>query len=93
MKASLYSAGPADERLAVIAEGLTLLFHRPSGATHILSSPAPEILEALKAGPADAATIVERLARQHDIGSPEEAEAVVCARLDELAAVGLVLRQ
>lgn len=93
MRGLLYSAGPAHQRLAVIAEGMTLLLHRPSGSTHILSSPAPEILEALEAGPADAATIVARLARRHDIGPPEQAEAVVCARLDELAAVGIVLRQ
>jgi PqqD family protein of HPr-rel-A system len=89
----LYRATTADERLSVAAEGLLLLFHRPSGATHILASPAAEILDALDHGPGDCHAILERLARDHDLGASDEAEAVVSARLDELAAVGLVERQ
>lgn len=73
-------------------DGLTLLFHRASGLTHILTAPAPEILEALGDGPADAGAIVARLASRHDIGDGAEAEAIVAARLAELEAVGLVER-
>ena len=79
-------------RLPVDAEGMTLLFHRPSGTTHVLLSPAPEILDALAAGPADIAMIAARLAASHGIvdDADEPIAAVILARLEELAAAGLV---
>ena len=72
---------------------MTLLFHRPSGTTHILLAPAPEILDALAAGPADIATIATRLDASHGMAADEGDEpvaAVIAARLEELAAAGLV---
>lgn len=81
-----YRADPPATRLVVAAEEMTLLYHRPSGTTHVLLTPAPEILAALEAGPADAATLVDRLGLTEE----PEAEAVVTARLEELAAAGLV---
>jgi PqqD family protein of HPr-rel-A system len=81
----------AEESAAVALEGLTLLFHERSGMTHILAPPSPEILEALTAGPAGAAEIVERLSARFDFTAPDAAAAVT-ARLAELAASGLVRR-
>ena len=46
-------------------EGLTLLYHRPSGITHVLLPPAPEILDALAEGPADAAAIARPAGGEH----------------------------
>ncbi len=78
-------------RLAVPAEGMTLLFHRPSGATHVLLPPSPEILDALADGPADAVTIAERLIARYGVDVEDASiEAVIAARLAELAAAGLV---
>lgn len=87
----VYRVDPPACRVSVAAEGMTLLYHRPSGTTHVLLPPAPEILAALADGPADAATLAARLATTHAIGDDEgEAAAIVAARLAELAAVGLV---
>ena len=44
------------------AEGLTLLFHRPSGTTHVLLPPAPECSTLLAEGPADADALAARIA-------------------------------
>lgn len=73
-------------------EGLVLLYHRPSGATHLLDSPAPEILDLLAEQPCDAATLTHRLCELIDVVDDAEARTVVSARLDELAAIGLVTR-
>ena len=81
---------PADIAPPVDLDGFTLVYHRPSGQTHMLAEPAPEILVALSQGDADAAEILQRLARDHGLDSEGNAEAVVAARLAELAELGLI---
>jgi PqqD family protein of HPr-rel-A system len=70
-------------------DGLTALFHIPSGMTHIVAPPAPQILDALAGSPADAEELAERLSASFEIEGGEEAMA---ARLAELEAAGLVRR-
>lgn len=70
-------------------DGLTGLFHSPSGMTHIIAPPAPQILDALAAGPADVAELARRLGDSFDLEGGEDAMA---ARLAELEAAGLVRR-
>jgi PqqD family protein of HPr-rel-A system len=90
-------AGPcyiADEPGAVTIvalDGLVALFHAHSGMTHILAPPAPQILEALEAGAADAGEILARIAADYEIGDGDLSS--IGARLDELEAAGLVRRQ
>jgi PqqD family protein of HPr-rel-A system len=72
-------------------EGLTLLFHRRSGLTHILAPPAPQILAALARGPADAPLIAQRIAETFELEA-EDPEAALTPRLAELEAAGLVWR-
>ena len=91
MSAPVYIADPPDQRTAVVLESLVAVFHAPSGATHLLAPPAPEILAVLAAGPADADTILLRLRETHEL-SGEGDEAAIAARLDELEASGLVWR-
>jgi PqqD family protein of HPr-rel-A system len=86
-----YIADPESAVRRVGLEGLTILFHRPSGTTHILASPAPEILTALGAGPAGAGEIASRLAEAFDVAA-EDPAAAIAARLGELEAAGLVRR-
>jgi PqqD family protein of HPr-rel-A system len=86
-----YSADPPSAVREVALEGLTALFHRPSGTTHILAPPAPQILAALAEGPADAAGIAARLAATFDLAA-DDAPAAIAARLAELEAAGLVRR-
>jgi PqqD family protein of HPr-rel-A system len=86
-----YIADPRSAVREVGLEGLTALFHRPSGTTHILAPPAPQILAALAAGPADAAGIAARLEETFDLAADDSA-AAIAARLAELEAAGLVRR-
>ncbi|HYJ83844.1 MAG TPA: HPr-rel-A system PqqD family peptide chaperone [Allosphingosinicella sp.] len=91
MAASLYAADPPGTMRRVELEGLTLLYHRPSGLTHFLAPPAPQILEALAAGPASPAEIAARIGETFEIES-EDPAAAIAARLAELEAAGLVRR-
>jgi PqqD family protein of HPr-rel-A system len=71
-------------------DGMTLVFHRPSGTTHFLDSPVPEMLALLAASPMDAARLTAALCARLGQGEDEEALAVVEARLADLVGVGLV---
>ena len=75
----------------MLLDGLTALYHRPSGMTHILVTPAPEILAALAEGPADADELLRRIGERFEIEAEDAGEAVA-ARLAELEAAGLVRR-
>ena len=89
-----FAADPAGARITLELDGLTLVYHRPSRSTHLLDSPAPELLDALGEGPADAALLAERLARTHELVGEAGADAIsaISERLAELATAGLVWR-
>jgi PqqD family protein of HPr-rel-A system len=87
-----FVADPAEAVRSVDLEGLVALFHRPSGMTHILAPPAPQILEAIAGSPADAPEILKRIGERFDLAAEEGAEAAIEARLAELEAAGLVHR-
>lgn len=71
-------------------DDLYLLYHRPSGETHVLAPDLFSILRAIDGSPLDAAGVLARLAEDHDIETEgDEPLAVVTARLSELAALGL----
>ena len=72
-------------------DGLTALFHRASGMTHILAPPAPQILAALAGRSGDVQAVIDRIRADFDIDSAD-AGAAVEARLAELEAAGLVRR-
>lgn len=92
MAAVRYAADPPEERPHRVFEGLTIVYHRPSGITHVVAPPVPELLEALARGPADAGELVARLAETQEIAGEDALEDIVAARLEELAAAGLVRR-
>ncbi|WP_114952584.1 HPr-rel-A system PqqD family peptide chaperone [Sphingosinicella terrae] len=91
MSGARYVADPAECLTRVELDGLSLLFHHPSGMTHIVASPAPQILEALQLGPADGGEILARMRAWYDLEGDEAADAID-ARLEELEAAGLVRR-
>ena len=91
MAASLYAADPPELSRAVELEGLTLLYHRRSGMTHILAPPAPQILAALAQAPASAAEVASRMAASFELEGDDPAT-TIAARLAELEAAGLVWR-
>lgn len=81
-----YRAAPPDQLLIVPLDQLTLAYHRPAGATHLLAEPAPQLIAALQDG---AAGIGELIAR---FGLGGDAAPVLAERLDELVATGLIER-
>ena len=80
---------PGDCRSHVV-DGMTLAFHRPSGTTHFLDSPVPEMLALLANKSDDASGLTRRLCAQLSVAEDAEAIEVVEARLAELLAAGLV---
>jgi PqqD family protein of HPr-rel-A system len=76
---------------SVALDGLCVLFHAPSGTTHIVAPPAPEILAALREGPADAAGLLQRLRARFAV--EEDGADALAARLAELDDAGLVRRE
>jgi PqqD family protein of HPr-rel-A system len=91
MAAPLYVADPPETSRSVEIEGLTLLYHRRSGLTHILAPPAPQILAALASGPASAEEIAARIGEDFELKA-DDPGAAIAARLAELEAAGLVWR-
>ena len=47
----MFRGPPADALIAAPLGELVALYHRPSGQTHVVAPPAPEILAALAKGP------------------------------------------
>jgi PqqD family protein of HPr-rel-A system len=88
MAGPVFVADPEHASTMVALDGLSVLFHAPSGTSHIVAPPAPEILAALRAGPADAAELLRRLRERFDF----DGEEAIHARLGELEAAGLVRR-
>lgn len=87
-----YRAEPADQRLVLPLDTMTLIYQRSSGITHIVAEPVPEILAAMGEDAVDAGTLLQRLSDRFDLGETGEAEAVITARLEELAGLRLVER-
>jgi PqqD family protein of HPr-rel-A system len=85
---ALFSADPADGFKIIPLDGLTALYHRRSGMTHVLAEPAPEIIRALAGHQLDVAALATALGVDC---SPDNASALA-ARLDELCEAGLVSR-
>jgi PqqD family protein of HPr-rel-A system len=92
MTSDRYVADPPELLPAVAMEGFAVAYHVPSGITHLLAAPLPEVLAVIAParGAADLPTIVARLAAEFDLG--DDAAAGVAARIAELEAAGLVRR-
>jgi PqqD family protein of HPr-rel-A system len=86
-----YIADTAAELRSVALETLSALYHRPSGTTHILAPPAPQILKALAGAPGTAEEVLARIADEFELEA-EDPAAAIAARLGELEAAGLVRR-
>ncbi len=86
-----YRAAPPETMLAVQLDLLTAIYHRASGQTHLMASPAPEILAALADGEMTADALLERLRKDYDLADDDGA--ALAARLDELVGTGLVERR
>lgn len=88
--ATVYRAARADALRTVAMDGLTFIYHRASGITHIVGAPVPEILSALADAPLAADALLQLLARDFDLADPSLD--ALDARLAELVDAGLVER-
>jgi PqqD family protein of HPr-rel-A system len=80
---------PADAALLTAElDAFIAVFHRPSGITHLLVSPAPEIVALLGDTALDLDTLLVLLGERYDLG--DASRDALAARLDELVAAGLV---
>jgi PqqD family protein of HPr-rel-A system len=84
----MFRGPPADALIAAPLGELVALYHRPSGQTHVVAPPAPEILAALAEGPLTLDALLARLARDYDLADPDRE--ALAARVAELVAVGMV---
>jgi len=87
-----YRAAPKDDLIWHDLDSMMLLYHRPSGITHMLADPAPAIIEVMDNAPLTATEIAARLTALFDLETGVDAEEIVIARLDELRTLGLVSR-
>ncbi len=89
-----YRRAPDDAVILRPLDDITLLYHRPSGQTHMVVSPVPEIWAAMDpATVMDADQVRERLALSYELDdAKEDMRAAIAAHLDEMAALGLVRR-
>ena len=83
-----YRAPDAAALLTAELDAFTAIFHRPSGITHLLASPAREILALLGEEPLDGDMLLVRLADRYDVA--DATRDALAARLDELVVAGLV---
>lgn len=87
-----YRAAPREDLIWHDLDSMTLLYHRPSGITHMLADPAPAIIEIMDGTALAVTEIATRLSAMFDIEAGVATEDIILARLDELAALGLVTR-
>lgn len=85
-----YRAPPPSAVKTVALDAFTALHHRPSGTTHLLTEPAPQILALLGAASATLDELLARLNAEYELVDADR-DALI-ARLDELIAAGLVER-
>jgi PqqD family protein of HPr-rel-A system len=86
VSATRYRAPPADGLRIVALDDLVAIFHRPSGITHLVTAPVPELLEALAGR---WLTLADLEAAFELVDGDRDA---LAATLDELAIAGLVER-
>ncbi|WP_043157915.1 HPr-rel-A system PqqD family peptide chaperone [Sphingomonas sp. STIS6.2] len=69
-------------------DAFTVVYHRRSGMTHLLTEPAPQILAILGDAGLSLDALLYRLAGDFDLA--DATRPALAARLDELVAAGLV---
>lgn len=92
-----YAALPAAALKRVAIGGLEAVYHIPSGITHLLAEPSPELLDVLaRLGPGrfvDVPQVLRLVSDRFDLAGDDPAEAhqaVLAERLAELSALGLI---
>lgn len=85
----MFRAAPLSSLIIEPLDDLAAVYHRASGITHLLASPAPELLHILQEPMPEEALLV-RLESAFELADADQL--ALRARLDELVASGLVER-
>lgn len=83
-----YRAPPPGGVSVVPLDEIVAVYHRASGQTHVVVSPAPEILDALAGAWLTMPELLDVLARDYDLRDPSPD--ALTARLEELVEAGLL---
>lgn len=88
-----YAAAPPATLRIERLDALTVIHHRPSGLTHLVDSPVPELIALMHAAgaPMTLDALLDALGAAFELADPDPA--ALAGRLDELVAAGLVERQ
>ncbi len=87
----VYRAEPSDQLVSVALGAIDALYHRRSGATHLVAAPVPQILALLAETPADLASLWDRLSARFDLDDADgDGRQALQDRLTELVSLGLV---
>lgn len=87
-----FRAANSEDIILHLLDMMTLVFHRPSGLTHIVADPIPAILEVMQQDVLTPTQIAKALENNFNLEEGADVENVVLARLDEMHALGLVER-
>lgn len=87
-----YRIAKSDDLLFAPLDAMSAVYHRPSGQTHLVGEPVPELLSVLDETPSDIDQVIARLAQKFELSAEDDAKQVIAARLDELAELGLIER-
>ena len=87
-----YKAANPDDLILHELDSMTLVYHRPSGITHIVADPVPAILEVLEGKTLSAEEVGNLLSSNFQVDDETDLENIVLARLEELCKLGLVER-
>jgi PqqD family protein of HPr-rel-A system len=88
-----YRADSAEGLFVTPLDSLSAVYHRPSGITHIIGEPIPQILEVLRPGALSLAELVARLGEYHAISADGDVEPVLQSHINTLIGIGLVQQE
>ncbi|MBB4633000.1 HPr-rel-A system PqqD family peptide chaperone [Sphingosinicella soli] len=88
-----YRAAAREAYVVRPVDDLTLVYHRPSGMTHVVSPAVVAILDLLHERTLTGGEVCAQLAQDHDLdGEGDDIALVVSARLGEMAAMDIIDR-
>ncbi len=85
-----YRAESVDGLIETPLDALTSLYHRPSGATHLVGEPLSQILDALRDIALSVADLLAKLGQQQEVVADGDALSALQSHIDALMSIGLV---
>jgi len=87
-----YQVANPDDLILHALDAMSLVFHKPSGITHVVADPVPAILEVMEGRTLSAEDVGIQLSNNFQLDNVTDLGAIVLARLEELCDLGLVER-